>query len=81
MKKLVHDLWLTVEGPSETEINSCFHKALAIGLVAAIIAAYATGGAALHAAVSAFLSYLKGCLGDKYSARVDDNSHWDEWCT
>jgi hypothetical protein len=81
MKKLVHDLWLTVEGPSESEINACFQKAVAIGLIVAIVAAYATGGAALHVAVSAFLSYLKGCLGNKYSAHVDDKSHWVEWCT
>ena len=81
MKKLVHELVLTVEGPDEEKIRSCIQNSIGVGLIAAIVAVYATGGGALPAAVSAFLSHLTGCLGDGFKAQVDDHSHWVEWCT
>jgi hypothetical protein len=81
MKKLHHSLVLVVEGPDEAKIRECINSAAAAGLIAAIIAVYVTGGAGLQAAVSAFLSTLTGCLGGSYSARIDDESHWVEWCT
>lgn len=81
MKKLHHTLTLVVEGPDENRIRQCIAKAVGDGLIAAIIAAYATAGLALQAAVTAFLSSLKGCLDDKFSMRIDDESHWVKWCT
>ncbi len=81
MKKLHHELLLTVEGPDEAKIRDCVAKATAAGLIAAIVAAFSTGGAALSAALSAFLSTLLGCLGDAYTARIDDQSHWVYWDT
>lgn len=81
MKKLHHTLTLVVEGPDESQIRQCIAESAGIGLIAAIIAAYLTGGAALQTAVSAFLSNLKGCLGDSFLVRIDDESHWIEWCT
>jgi hypothetical protein len=81
MKKLVHNLTLTVEGPDEGQIRQCVSQAAAVGLIVAIAAAYATGGLGLSAAISAFLTALLNCLGATYTARVDDRSHWEEWCT
>jgi hypothetical protein len=81
MKKLHHELELIVEGPDEAQIVSCIRKAAAAGLIAAIVAAFITGGAALPAAISAFLTELKNCLGDTFTARVDNHSHWEYWWT
>lgn len=81
MKKLHHTLTLVVEGPDDERIRQCIAESAGVGLVAAIIAAYATAGLALQAAVSAFLSHLEGCLGASFSLRVDDESYWIEWCT
>jgi hypothetical protein len=81
MKKLSHDLTLIVEGPDEGKIRECIAQATGIGLIAAIIAVYATGGGALSAATAAFLSSIEGCLGNSFSVRIDDEQHWVEWCT
>lgn len=81
MKKLHHTLVLVVEGPDAAQIHQCLQNSAVAGLIAAIVAAYVTGGAALQAAVSAFLASLQSCLGNAYSARIDDQSHWIEWCT
>ena len=81
MKKLRHELTLTVEGPDEAKIRSCVEQAITAGLIAAIIAAYVTGGAALPAAISVFIASIESCLAGGYSVRIDDSSHWIEWCT
>lgn len=81
MKKLRHTLTLVVEGPDEQRIRQCVAEAAGAGLIAAIIAAYATAGIALQAAVSAFLTSLRGCLGSSFTVRINDESHWIEWCT
>jgi hypothetical protein len=82
MKKLRHELTLTVTGPDEAKIRRCIDQALGAGVLAAIIAAFATGGmGAAQAFVSAALSSITACLGDSYSVRFDDESHWIEWCT
>lgn len=81
MKKLHHTLTLTIEGPDEAKIRSCVAEATGVGLIAAIVAVYATGGGGLSAAISAFIAQLQGCLGDAFSVRVDDHSDWIEWCT
>jgi hypothetical protein len=81
MKKLHHTLTLVIEGPDEAKIRRCVAEATGVGLVAAIVAVYITGGGALSAAVSAFIGHLEGCLGDAFSVRIDDHSDWVEWCT
>jgi hypothetical protein len=81
MKKLHHDLTLIVTGPDEARIRSCINEAIAAGLLAAIVAALATLGAALPAAISAFLARLEGCLGQSFSARIENQSHWEYWWT
>lgn len=81
MKKLRHELTLIVEGPSEDQIRNCVDQAVGVGLIAAIVAVYATGGGGLSAAASAFLSHLQNCLGSDFKVRLDDSSHWIEWCT
>lgn len=81
MKKLQHELTLVVEGPDEGKIHNCIQQSVGVGLIAAIIALYATGGGALAVAISAFLDHLKGCLGGGFKASIEDRSHWIEWCT
>lgn len=81
MKKLRHHLTLTVTGPDEAKIRSCINQAIGAGLIAAIAAAYATGGLGLSAATSAFLASLTSCLGNGFDARIDDRSHWIYWWT
>lgn len=81
MKKLHHELELIVEGPDEAKIRDCIQKAIAAGLIAAILAAFITGGAALPAAISTFLAELHRCLGNGFSARVENHSHWIYWWT
>lgn len=82
MKKLRHELTLTVNGPDEDKIRHCIDEAFAAGLLAALIAAFASGGmGAAQAFIAAALSSLGGCLGSSYSVRFDDKSHWIEWCT
>mgnify|MGYP001809911433 CR=1 FL=1 len=81
MKKLRHEMTLTVEGPDEGRIRQCIAEAVGAGLLAAIAAAFGTGGGALPAAISAALARLQVCLGDSFNVRFDDRSHWIEWCT
>lgn len=81
MKKLRHELTLTIEGPDEERIRGCIRQATAVGVIAAIVAAIATSGGALHAAISAALAALEQCLGDGFSVRIDDQSHWIFWDT
>lgn len=81
MKKLHHTLVLVVEGPDAAQIHQCLQSSAVAGLIAAIVAAFVTGGAALQAAIAAFLTALQSCLGNSYSARIDNHSHWVEWCT
>lgn len=80
MKKLRHELVLIVEGPDEGRIRHCINEAAAAGLIAAIVAAFVTGGAALQAAIAAFLGRLEQCLGASM-AKIENRSHWIEWCT
>lgn len=82
MKKLRHELTLTVTGPDEGQIRHCIDQSLGAGAIAAIIAAFASGGmGAAGAFVSAAIATLKSCLGSKFDVRFDDQSHWIEWCT
>lgn len=81
MKKLRHELTLVIEGPDASEIHNCINSALGAGLVAAIIAVYATGGAALHSAIGAFVAQLQSCLSTHYTVKIEDKSHWIYWCT
>jgi hypothetical protein len=81
MKKLVHELFLVVDGPDAGQIQHCVEGAFTAALVAAIVAAFVSGGAALPAAIDAATAALTGCLGNAYSVRFEDRSHWVEWCT
>lgn len=81
MKKLRHRLVLTVEGPDAARIEDCIRQAATAGVIAAIAAAIATGGLGLTAALSAALSTLSACLGEAYTPRIEDQSHWIYWDT
>ncbi len=83
MKKLVHKLILKVDGPDNTQaaVRSCITQAAGAGLIAAIAAVFATGGAALPAAEAAAIASISQCLGSAYQVRVDDESHWETYWT
>ena len=82
MKKLDHDLTLTVEGPSEQQIRNCISTALAAGVLAAIVAAFGTGGlGAANAGLAVAEQALLACLGAGYTVRFNDDSHWETWWT
>ncbi len=82
MKKLRHELTLIIEGPDEGQIRRCIDTSLAAGAVAALIAAFATGGwGAAEAFAATALSTLEGCLGAGFSVRLNDRSHWITWDT
>jgi hypothetical protein len=82
MKKLVHELVLTVEGPNQNQINNCVDQAFTVGIIAGIAAAFASGwAAAADAAMSGALASLSACLGATYTEKVDDLSHWVFWDT
>ena len=51
------------------------------GLIAAIVAVYLTGGAALHAAIGAFTASLESCLSDEFHIKIEDKTRWIKWCT
>jgi hypothetical protein len=77
MKKLRHHYWVVVEGPDAARAEDCLKRAIGAGLIAGIAAALITGGAALSAAIAAFLAELEACLGNSYTVRVDHESHWE----
>lgn len=81
MKKLHHTITVVVVGPDDNSVEKCFKEALGLGLVAAIAAAFITGGAALSAAISAFLAQFGKCLGREFEIRMENKSEWIEWCT
>ena len=81
MKKLHHELHLVIDGPDGADVSGCVQTAAFVGLLAGLLAAYATGGAGLAAAESAATEVLVGCLGSKFQARFDNQSHWITWDT
>ncbi|HCV02088.1 MAG TPA: hypothetical protein DG048_05535 [Pseudoalteromonas sp.] len=81
MKKLRHELTLIVEGPNEADIRRCIERSAGAGLIAAIVAVYLTGGAALHAAIGAFTASLESCLSDEFHIKIEDKTRWIKWCT
>ncbi len=81
MKKLRHELTLVVEGPDEARIRACIAEAVGVGLIAAIVTTFPLGGGGLAAAIGAGVSHLKTCLGGSFDVRIDNRSHWIEWCT
>ncbi len=81
MKKLHHNLVLIIEGPDEAQIKDCVAKAIAAGLIAAIVAACVTLGAALPTATAALIKVLTACLGRGFTVKIEDQSHWEYWWT
>jgi hypothetical protein len=87
MKKLAHTLILTIDGPSSaadvvSKAHECVNKALAAGAIAAVGAAFISGGiGSANAAWATASATLTGCLGGSYSVTIDDESHWVTWWT
>jgi hypothetical protein len=82
MKKLRHELTIVADGPDEDKIRRCIDTSLQAGALAAIIAAFASGGwAAAEAFVSGALGALETCLGQGFGVKLSDHSHWIYWDT
>jgi hypothetical protein len=87
MKKLVHTLVLSIDGPGTTadvvaKAHECINKAVAAGLIAALGAAFISGGmGSANAAWATASATLTGCLGTEYTARIDNVSDWQYWWT
>lgn len=84
MKKLHHELHLVIEGPDEgaAAARNCLNQAASLGLIAAIGAAFlGIGLGATDAAWKAASAVLTNCLGSTFSARLEDQSHWETWWT
>jgi hypothetical protein len=81
MKKLHHELHLIISGPDGSDVSGCVRGAAFVGLLAGLITAYTTGGLALPAAEQAAIAALLACLGDKFQANFQDESHWVTWDT
>lgn len=79
MKKLRRRLVLTVEGPDRPRIEEHLRQPAPAAAMAEIANAIAAGGTGLQAALAAALAARLGDLGEAYSARIDDQSHWIYW--
>lgn len=79
MKKLRHELTLTVDGPESgvEAARGCLQTAAGAGLIAAVgTAFFGAGLGATGAAWAAAQEALVSCLGNQYAAKLDDKSHW-----
>jgi hypothetical protein len=81
MKKLAHELHLVISGPDGGDVTHCVQSGAVVGLIAAVVTAYVSGGAAIGAAEEAFKDALLLCLGANFSVRFDNQSHWVTWDT
>lgn len=84
MKKLRHELHLTIEGPDDgaAAARNCLNQALGAGLIAAVGTAFlGVGIGATAAAWEAASATLLTCLGGQFSTRLDDRSNWITWWT
>lgn len=84
MKKLRHELTLTVEGPESgaAAARECVQRAAQAGLLGAVAGAFVgVGLGATTGAWAAAQAELVRCMGEQFSARIDDNSHWITWWT
>ena len=84
MKKLRHELTLTVDGPDDVKVKveDCIKQAGVAAALTAVAAAFSGAGiGATSAAWSIFQSAFIGCVGSSVQAKIDDRSHWIEWRT
>ena len=75
---------LIIEGPDDGEAvaRDCLGKAIAAGLIAAVATAFlGVGIGATTAAWEAAKKILLGCLGSKFSVKIDDDTEWETWWT
>ena len=80
MKKLEHNLYVTIEGPDEGKARACFNQAVGAGLIAAAAAAFIGAGiGAAQIGFGAAQAAFVACLGDGFSVRLRDESHWVYW--
>lgn len=84
MKKLRHELVLTIEGPEDLKdaAENCLRQGAIAGAVSALIASFIGAGiGATGAAWAAFQTAFIACAGNQIQIRIDDSSHWITWDT
>jgi hypothetical protein len=84
MKKLRHELILTVEGPDDFKgaVENCFKQAAISASIAAVAASFIGAGiGATSAAWETFQVQFLACAGGQVHVRIDDSSHWITWDT
>ena len=84
MKKLRHELTLTVEGPEDLRaaVEDCFKQAAVSAAIAAVIGSFVGAGiGATGAAWETFQTQFIACAGNQIQVRIDDQSHWITWDT
>lgn len=82
MKKLHHDLYLEISGPSGTDVSNCVNQAAMAALIAGIVAGAATSGSGgAQAAFNAGAQFLIVCVGASCQVNLRDSSSWIEWWT
>ncbi len=81
MKKLHHELHLVINGPSGADVTNCIRSAAFVGLLAGVVAAYATAGAGIAAAEAVAITSLTACLGGQFNVGFQDNTQWITWDT
>lgn len=81
MKKLQHKLKVVVEGPDNMVAHAaaCVERAIMAGLLAGIIASYATAGLGAKVGWAVAHAQIVACLGQGYDVRLEDESEWDYW--
>jgi hypothetical protein len=79
MKKLHHELHLVINGPAGADVAPCFKNPAVVGLLGGIGEEIVKGGAGLFSEENAVIVALVNCLGDRFSAKFHDDSHWIKW--
>ena len=84
MKKLRHELTLTVDGPDNLAgaVQQCVQQGAIAAAISVIAASFIGAGVgATGPAWAAFQAAFVNCAGNQVQARLDDNSHWITWDT
>lgn len=84
MKKLRHELTLTIDGPDDIrgKVEGCLKQAGIAAALTALAAAFSgVGIGATGAAWGIFQTTFISCVGNNVQTRIDDKSHWIEWTT
>ena len=82
MKKLRHELTLTIEGPNDEMAAAigCLKEAGIAAALSTVVAAFSgVGIGGTSAAWGIFQAAFLKCAGEKIQTRLDDKSIWIKW--